>query len=207
MKNPLRKFVLGSGSSSRKEILDRLHMDYIVVKGDLNEKNIGKRTHSDDASDLVLELGHAKADNILGQLSPSLKDRILITADQVVTHCGHILEKPESVEEARRYIKGYGESPCSTVGSIVLTDIATNIRVSGIDCATMEFSSISDHAIDQIISEGDVMYCAGALMIEHPLMQACLTSLNGSEDSVKGLSVSLLQTLLEKLENEIQQMT
>ena len=60
-------------------------------------------------------------------------DQILLTADQVVVYDNKILEKPQNKEEARVFMEGYGLLPCSTVGSIVLTDLASKKRVQGVD--------------------------------------------------------------------------
>eukprot|EP00983_Pelagomonas_calceolata_P013781 441367-Pelagomonas_calceolata.AAC.2 len=47
---------------------------------------------------------------------------------EVVTHDGCILEKPESEEEARRWLQGYGRTPPGTVGSIVITNLGTGAK-------------------------------------------------------------------------------
>ncbi len=68
--------------------------------------------------------------------------RILLTADQVVTHKGAILEKPITADEARKMIRGYGldpSVPCCTVGSCVLTDTKSGERVAGVDVAEIYF--------------------------------------------------------------------
>lgn len=80
-------------------------------------------------------LGSLKADAILQRIrsEPALAERaagcVLVTGDQVITHAGRILEKPDDATEARAFLHGYSTSPCSTVGSVVLTDIDSGIRV------------------------------------------------------------------------------
>jgi len=58
---------------------------------------------------------------------------LLITCDQVVTHEGRILEKPESLQEARQMMEGYRRSPASTVGSVLATNLATGSRHAEIE--------------------------------------------------------------------------
>ena len=48
---------------------------------------------------------------------------------QVVTHENHILEKPESEEEARSFLRGYGRTPPGTAGSVVITNLGTGATV------------------------------------------------------------------------------
>lgn len=110
-----------------------------------------------------------------------------------------ILEKPANDTVARQYIREYGENSCTTVGSIVLTDTLSNKRVYGVDRATIYFKPISENIIDSLIEEGQVFYCAGGLMIEHPLIREFIIKIDGTEESVMGLSVELLKSLLIRI--------
>ena len=57
--------------------------------------------------------------------------RFIITGDQVVTCNNRILEKPVDANELLEFYQMYSGSKCSTVGSIVITDTVTCLRVSG----------------------------------------------------------------------------
>ena len=48
------------------------------------------------------------------------------------------------------------------------------------------------------------MWCAGALMIEHKLVEPYIEKVEGKIDSVMGLSIDLLKKLLTELEEEIE---
>lgn len=196
--NGLRHLWLGSGSSSRKDILQNAGYTFDVVKADIDERGIGDRSSGSGARELVLLLGNAKADAIIKN-NPSLNKGVLLTADQVVVCRNQILEKPLDDTEAREYISWYSEHPCSTVGSIVLTDLASGKRVSGVDSVTITFNPIPVDVVSALIREGQIFYCAGGLMIEHPLVQPHISSVDGSLESVMGLSVDLLETLLAQL--------
>ena len=73
---------------------------------------------------------------------------------------GQILEKPESEEEARRFIAGYGEAPPKTVGSCVITDAVTGQQWSAVDEATIFFDPIPQASVDQLVAAGEVFFCA-----------------------------------------------
>ena len=195
------RYILGSGSSSRKLILKNMNISFEVMKPSVDEKGLGDRSSASFASELVLLLGHAKADNILAMLTEEQKKEfdVVITADQVVTSNGKILEKPESEEEARQFIRSYGSHSCSTVGSLVLTKVSTGERVSGVDVATIYLKPIPEEVIDGLIKEGEIFYCAGGLMIEHPAIQPYIDRLEGSMNSIMGLSSDLFQSLLPQL--------
>lgn len=66
----------------------------------------------------------------------------------------------------------------------------------------VHFEKIPEDVIETLIAEGDVMKCAGGLMIEHPLVTPLIAKVIGTEDAIKGLPKQLtLQVLLEAAES------
>lgn len=193
--------LLGSGSSSRKKILERNGFSFEVIKAGIDEKALGDRSAGADPMVLVGLLAQAKADAIMERLDITKvkDDSVLLTADQVVVHNGNIMEKPKDISQAREFINMYNNHQCSTVGSIVLTHIKSKRRVYGVDTSTIFFKTIPNDVIEKILDEGEVIHCAGGLMVEHPLLQPYLDRIEGTEDSVMGLSTSLLAFLLSDL--------
>lgn len=189
--------ILGSGSSTRRAILSEMGFTSIEVhKPDIDEKAIRRP----DPADLVTTLGYAKAAALMN--GPSAEDfkargALLLTADQVVVCDGVILEKPESEEEARRFIGGYSASPPRTVGSCVITDALTGRQWSAVDEATVHFDAIPASTVDELIAAGDVFYCAGGLMVEHPLVSPHVQRIDGTIDSVMGLCKATVSRLIE----------
>jgi len=234
-KDPLRKLglpsplILGSGSFTRKLILQEMNVPFRLLVRAIDEKSIGDR-YRDDPSQLVLTLAHAKMDRLVQEIESTgglsddegggggddddsnrnnnrdeKKDWIVLTGDQVVTCNGRILEKPESVSEAKRFVSQYAEHSPSTVGSCVIAHVPSNTRVSGVDTATIHFkSSLSDVLVDRLLDDGaPVLSCAGGLMIEHPFVREHVDRIDGTEDSVMGLSKDLVTRLLKELSESI----
>lgn len=203
--------ILGSGSLSRKSIMTNAGYHFDVVKADIDERAIGDRSdgHLEPTKVLVDLLANAKADAILAKLQNpmnaekygSLMGRPLITCDQVVICNGHVLEKPLNEDEARKFLNMYGDYPCSTVGCTTVTDTVSGRRVSAVDVATIYFRHIDEETIEKLIADGEVYYCAGGLMIENPLVLPFLDRVEGSEESVMGISSVLLGNLFKELEN------
>ena len=52
--------------------------------------------------------------------------------------------------------------------------------------------------VDALVREGQVMRCAGALMVEHPLVAPRVLRMDGALDSVQGLPKALLLRLLRR---------
>lgn len=223
--------LLGSASFTRKLILSEMNIPYHKVVRPIDEKSLGDRT-KDAPNDLVLTLALAKMDHLVREIQSgkcvedmpsknsdgdnngdsSVTDNdeeeeewIVLTGDQVVTHAGKILEKPESVEQAKEFVQGYGNEPCSTVGSCVLTHLPSNIQVSGVDTATIHFRpTISGDLVDRLLAEeAPILCCAGGLMIEHPLVKEHIEKIDGTEDSVMGLSKDLVERLLDELKEKL----
>jgi septum formation protein len=207
--------ILGSASSTRRLILQEMGIGFQIVKRPINEKEIGDR-FQDSPSDLVLNLARAKMDHLVNEIQAGncqdelhdlhMDEYIVLTADQVVTCNGRILEKPESVEQAKQFVALYPNHPPSTVGSCVLRHLPSGIEVSGVDTATIHFRSIisPESLVDDLIRDGQpVLDCAGGLMIEHALVKEHLDRIDGTEDSVMGLSKDLVIRLLKELSEKI----
>ena len=86
-----------------------------------------------------------------------------------------------------------------------MTHLPTGIQVSGVDTATIYFSaSIPTDLVDRLVELGEpILSCAGGLMIEHPLTKEHLQRIDGTEDSVMGLSKNLVLRLLQELKTKL----
>jgi septum formation protein len=206
--------LLGSASFTRKLILKEMGVAYQIVVRPIDEKSLGDRS-SDAPSDLVLCLANAKMDHLVKEITQGRCQEelegfhkengsfVVLTGDQVVTCNGEILEKPESVQEAKEFVGRYGNNPPSTVGSCVLAHVPSGVRVSGVDTATIHFRSDTpgDDLIERLLKEDDapILSCAGGLMVEHPFVKEYIERIDGTEDSVMGLSKDLVLKLLQEL--------
>eukprot|EP00270_Netrium_digitus_P017447 TRINITY_DN63_c0_g1_i2.p1 TRINITY_DN63_c0_g1~~TRINITY_DN63_c0_g1_i2.p1 ORF type:complete len:220 (-),score=33.30 TRINITY_DN63_c0_g1_i2:788-1447(-) len=199
----LPRIILGSSSRTRMQILTEMGISFEIQKADIDEKAIRR----EKPEDLVMALAHAKADAIITKLRNEGRDfpqdapapTVLLTADQVVVHKGAILEKPATEAEARRFIQGYSDAPAVTVGSVLATNLNTGKRKGGLDCAKVCFHPIPKHVINTLVEGSDVYYCAGGLMVEHPLVSPLISAMVGTIDSVMGLPKVLTLTLLQEV--------
>ncbi|KAI5081113.1 hypothetical protein GOP47_0004296 [Adiantum capillus-veneris] len=217
------QIILGSSSASRQSILKEMGFTFTVMAADIDEKAIRR----DTAEDLVLALAEAKAETIMANIAMRDSDKntvdneptLLITADQVVVFEGSIREKPANEKEARTFIEDYSRAPASTVGSVLVTNLATGERKGGIDKTEIYFHSIPEEVITELdgvlivrpaslvfsglllrnIEEGDIFYCAGGLMVEHPLVSPLVAAMVGSLDSVMGLPKDLTLSLIKEV--------
>lgn len=163
-----------------------------VMAADIDEKAI----RNIDPKKLTLLLAHAKADALLPQVR---KESVLITSDQVVAYRGAILEKPASEDEAREYLKGYGESPAVTITAVVVTHTPTNRRLEGVDVARVVFRSIPSSVVDQVVQSGRILQNAGAFSIEDPLLGGYIVRIEGEPESVMGLPKQMTLRLVQEV--------
>ncbi|KAM3710640.1 hypothetical protein ACJW31_01G045600 [Castanea mollissima] len=194
------KIILGSSSIARRKILAEMGYEFTIMTADIDEKCIRK----EKPEDLVMALAEAKADAILSKLqtiSNQEKDdeqKILIAADTVVVYEGVAREKPSSKEEARQFLKDYSGSHAATVGSVLVTNLKTGFRKGEWDRVEIYFHTIPDETIEKLIEEGTVLYVAGGLIIEHPLILPFVKQVVGTTDSVMGLPKALTEKLIKE---------
>jgi septum formation protein len=210
-----RPLILGSASFTRKLILEQMGIDYHVLVRSIDEKQVGYRD-KDSPEDIVQAVAKAKMDHLVKEIMagncynelPPLnnnKEWIVLTADQVVTCQGRILEKPTDVTQAKEFVAQYGKYPCSTVGCVVITHLPSKTSISGIHVAEVHFlqTFTPDKAsalIDELIQNNEpILSCAGGLMIEHPLTQKYVDRIDGNVQSVMGLCPVTVRRLLRGL--------
>jgi septum formation protein len=223
------RVVLGSASSARRALMDELAaaegFSYAVETADIDEKAL----RAPDPHALVLVLAHAKADAIIARmaaaaaaaaaargadsaegsgaaaaaaaLTPPPLAGLLLTCDQVVVHEGQVLEKPADAAEARAMVAGYARAPATTVGAVVAVDLASGRRAEGVDAVEIRFApgGVPATAVEALIAEGEVFWCAGGLMAEHASVAPHIESMGGGLDSVMGLPKALAARLLREV--------
>ncbi|XP_006341947.1 maf-like protein DDB_G0281937 isoform X3 [Solanum tuberosum] len=197
---PQFKLILGSSSTARKKILGDMGYEFTTMSADIDEKAIRK----EKPEDLVMALAEAKAEAIIPRVSIGESEgdagpTLLITCDQVVVYEGVVREKPSSEAEARQFMKDYANGHAATVSSVLVTNLATGSRRGEWDKVEIYFHDIPDEVIDKLIEEGTVLYAAGGLIIEHPLVLPYIKEVVGSTDSVMGLPKALTERLIKEV--------
>lgn len=186
------KIILGSSSKSRQKILKEMGYDFEIMSPDIDEKAI----RHEDPTELVLAIARAKAEALKSKVT---EPTVLITSDQVTVWNGEIREKPETEDEARRFLTSYAEYPAETVTAVVVTDTKTGKQLEGVDIAKMYFKPIPEDIVEKLIEEGDVMWCSGGFIGEHELLQPYIEKLEGDIDSIMGLPKKLTKALLDEI--------
>ncbi|OGL70140.1 hypothetical protein A3C17_02525 [Candidatus Uhrbacteria bacterium RIFCSPHIGHO2_02_FULL_53_13] len=184
--------ILGSSSKFRQHAFTQVTPDFTCLAPDVDEKAI----RDDDPKRLTLKIAHAKADALMPNI---IEPSILVTADQVVVFKGIIREKPDSEAQCRTFLKSYSNNAVEVVNGVVVTNTETGKRAEGIDTVRVMFETIPDHAIDELIKEGDALHCAGGLKGVCSLLRPYVASMKGTPESLQGVPVALIKRLMEEV--------
>src|SRR5882724_10153363 len=186
------KIILGSRSSGRKKILEDAGYEFEIISADIDEKAI----RSDDYEELPLLIARAKTKALLKKIN---KSAILITADQVVVYQGELREKPETKEQARKYLESYNKYPAQVNTAVVVTNTKTGQQIEALDITKAYFENIPSSVIEKLIQEGKIMNAAGGFIVEHPLLIPYVKHIEGDIKSVTGLPLKLIEDLIKQV--------
>ncbi|AAV82186.1 septum formation inhibitor Maf [Idiomarina loihiensis] len=152
--------ILGSGSKYRREILDRLHLNYDVVKPDIDESAIS----SESPQQLVGRLAEAKARAVEKRMT--YDNAIIIGSDQVAVCDGNILGKPGNRENAVRQLSSFiGKTVTFYTGLAVFNTEAQQCEVR-VEPFEVEFRQLTAEEIERYVELENPFDCAGSFKSE-----------------------------------------
>lgn len=183
------RYILGSSSPFRRQAFAKVMADFETLSPSIDERAI----RDENPYRLTLKLANAKADALLQRVQGPA---VLVTGDQVVWFQGRILEKPESPDQAREFLRGYQNGYVEVINGTVVTNTQTGKRAEANDVIQVELGEIPEDVIEQLIREGDALLCAGALKVEHPALQPSVKKRTGTDDSLMGVPTELVKKLI-----------
>ena len=181
--------VLASRSPRRREILNRLHIPYIVFGVDVDEKiKSVLRVKSS-----VISISNEKVNTAAGYFSNGL----VIGIDTVVYFNRKVLGKPVDIDQAYKFLRMLSGNRHYVFSGITVKDITRGISRSSCSVTEVCFTKMTDGEIKQYLEIDEWNGKAGGYAIQG---QAALyiESLSGSYYNVMGLPVEELYRLLKK---------
>jgi septum formation protein len=177
------KVTLASGSPQRREILQKLGIDFEVVVPGVDELSGG------DPEVEVLENARMKA-RAVG------RDGLVIACDTDVALDGRALGKPADEEEARLYLERMsGRAHPVLSGLVVLRD---GEERGGLERTTVVFKDLDAAARERYVRFGEWRGRSGGYAIQ-TLGSTLVARVEGSVSNVVGLPVGLLAELAPEL--------
>lgn len=183
------RIILASSSKYRRELMDRLAVEYSCESPDVDESSLP----GESAVDAALRLSREKAAAVWARRPGS----VVIGSDQVAVLDGRRLGKPGSREKAIEQLSEM--SGRTVVFHTALTVIDAQGRAETVDSATtVKMRLLSREAIEAYVDIEEPFDCAGSAKIEK-LGIALMDSVESDDPtSLIGLPLMKLTTLLAK---------
>jgi septum formation protein len=185
MKQPL---ILASSSPYRKELLEKLNLDFEVFSPDIDESKL-----PDESPEITaLRLAQLKARKIGG----THPEAIIIGCDQVATLDGLQLGKPGNHENATEQLKMMRGKKVTFLSALCLYNALTQRMQAEVVPYVVEFRNVSDEQIDHYLSTEKPYNCAGSAKSEG-LGIALISAMHGEDpNALIGLPLIKLITML-----------
>ncbi|HET9153842.1 MAG TPA: Maf family protein [Solirubrobacterales bacterium] len=176
------KATLASGSPQRREILQKLGVEFDVVVPGVEELTAG------NPEELVVENARRKAAAVEGEL--------VIACDTDVVLDGEVLGKPADALEARALLdRMSGRAHTVMSGLVVVVDGGER---SGVEKTEVVFKQLSDREKERYVRFGEWEGRSGGYAIQ-TLGSTLVERIEGSVSNVVGLPVGLLAELSPQL--------
>jgi septum formation protein len=174
---------LASGSPQRKEILQKLGLEFEVVVSGVDELTGG------DPEFEVLENARLKARAVE-------RDGVVIACDTDVVLDGKALGKPADAAESRRYLDRMSGRDHIVLSGLVV--FSGGEERSGLERTTVTFKELSEAEKERYVAFGEWEGRSGGYAIQ-TLGSTLVERIEGSVSNVVGLPVGLLIELAPEL--------
>ena len=189
-----RKIILASASPRRKELLEKLDLDFSVCPADIDESLLP----DEDAAMYPLRTAVQKAMAV----AKTEEDALVIAADTVVAVDDDILGKPRDEAEAKAMLQRLSGREHIVITGIGVVDTASGRTLSATEQTIVYFHPLRDEEIDAYIATGECMDKAGSYGIQGK-GSLLVRKIDGDYFNVMGLPLSKLYRLLLNIDADI----
>ena len=186
----MQKIILASGSPRRKEILEKLGIEFEVVESGYDESKI----KTEDPVELVEELALQKALEVGKQYD----DALVIGGDTVVYVAGEILGKPRDKKEAEIMLKKLFGTTHMVVTGVAVVNTLTGDSVVGHEEGFVRFRELTDTEFKQYLGSEIWRGFAGGYAIQGAAAPF-VSDQTGSLSAIIGFPIILVSDLLEQM--------
>ncbi len=184
------KIFLASGSPRRKELLERLGLQFEILSGKPIDESYPKEM---PAEEVTAYLSRKKAQAYLRDLK---ENQLVITADTIVVNNGKVLGKPSTKEEAERMLKSLSGHTHKVITGVTISHLEKQQTFS--TETLVEFASLEDEEINEYVREFMPLDKAGAYGIQEWIGCIGIKNIHGCFYNVMGLPLNKLYEELKK---------
>jgi septum formation protein len=184
------RLVLGSASPRRREILERLGLEHVVVAPSVDETVLP----GEDVVAYVTRVVGLKLEAVRRAVLPG---QVILVADTSVVQAGAILGKPGDVEEGRAMIARLSGRTHEVHTRFALGDVDRAIHAETV-VTRVTFRAIHDEELDAHSRSGEGTDKAGGYAVQG-LASGFVSRIEGSHTNVVGLPACEVVVALQKL--------
>lgn len=184
----MNKIILASASPRRKEILEKMGLEFEIIVSDYEEI----LDNSDFTYEKIEELAYNKAKAVSDKL---LSSCIIISADTVVVLEGEILGKPKDEADAILMLKRLSGNKHCVVTSICLINPLNSIKKLRSTTSYVEFEVLDEELIRSYVQKYNPLDKAGSYGIQE-LPEGFIKTVEGSFENIIGLCPLAVQKIL-----------
>ena len=180
------RLVLASGSPRRRELLERLGLDFDVVAPDVDETR-----YPDEAPAAYVDrVARSKSAAVAGD------DLIVLAADTIVVHEGRIMGKPGHPEEARTMLRRIEGDVHEVFTGLAIGAWEGGAQIkSVVDVAQVTMLPMTEEEIAWYVGTGEPLDKAGGYALQG-LGGLFVGKVVGSPFTVSGLPIHLISRLV-----------
>lgn len=189
-----QKIILASSSQTRKDLMDRLRIDYLSIIPDIDESPRGE-SHADD---LAHRLAFEKAKRIAEQHP----DAIVIGSDQVAWREGApdiFIGKPLSPEKAVRQLQANSDKIVYFSTALSVQHLKAGFEQTLVEHYKVKFRKLSLPEIERYIEIEQPLYCAGSFKCESLGISLFEEMIGHDQTTLMGMPMIKLCNILRQL--------
>lgn len=195
MKRPI---ILASSSQTRKELMDRLKLDYQCMTPDIDESPQGE-SHADD---LAKRLAFEKAQSIAEQYP----EAIVIGYDQVAWREGApdiFIGKPLSPEKAIRQLQANSDKIVYFSTALSVQQKSSGFEQTLVEHYKVKFRKLSLDEIERYVALEQPLHCAGSFKCESLGISLFEQMIGQDQTTLMGMPMIQLCQILRQLNLQI----
>lgn len=189
-----RNLILASASPRRRELLEKLNLNFESCPQDVDETLLP----GEDALDYPLRTAMKKA----LAAAEGREHALVVAADTVVVVDDDILGKPVNAEDAKAMLSRLSGREHIVITGLGVVDTDSGRTLSAAEQTIVYFHPLSEDEIDTYIATGEPMDKAGAYGIQGT-GSLLVRKIEGDYFNVMGLPLSRLYRLLQKTDADI----
>ncbi|QXW24659.1 Maf family nucleotide pyrophosphatase [Acinetobacter johnsonii] len=189
------KIILASSSQTRKDLMDRLRIDYLSIVPDIDESPRGE-SHADD---LAMRLALEKAKCIAEQHP----DAIVIGSDQVAWREGApdiFIGKPLSAEKAVKQLQANSDKIVYFSTALSVQHQASGFEQTLVEHYKVKFRKLSLPEIERYVEIEQPLHCAGSFKCESLGISLFEEMIGHDQTTLMGMPMIQLCSILRQLD-------